>query len=143
MPGPAWVVDLSAGGAGVVTISDPELTSRVHLAVDVGYTTIAVDAIVRSSIPNQDGSRRRRGLQLLDVSEDALDEILRCVALGATAKRHGSVTESIRLLPGDFIDLTVVGDEAYESVETAVSAVDRVEGRVRLDLARQHVPAVD
>ncbi|GEM_PF-2370937 len=107
----AWVVDLSAGGAGVITTGSVAIEDEVTLGVDLSYTSIAVRGVVRSSLPNQDGSRVRLGLQLTEVDEDALDEILRCVSLGATTLREGDRPTSFTLAEGDVVDLTIEGSD--------------------------------
>jgi len=80
---PAWIVDLSAAGAGVVTTLDIEPGFEIVLGVDLEDTTVELNGIARSVMSNQDDSRRRVGVQLLDVPEDALDAILRSVHLEA------------------------------------------------------------
>ena len=129
-----WVVDLSAGGAGVVTTVEAHVDDQVRLWIDIGYSTVGVDAIVRSVLPNQSGSRWRLGLQLLNPDDDAVDEILRCVSLGARTARGGAENHAVRLRPDDVIELSVVGDATYLDRPAQVVTVKDEPGRVAIEL---------
>ena len=134
---PAWIVDLSAAGAGVVTSMAVERDQDIQLGIDLSYTTVNVGATVRSVVPNQDGTRYRLGVQLTSVSDIALDEILRTVSLGATRSSLRDDSRSLHLVRGDVIDLTF-DDGSTRAVEVS----DIVSGQERDRLVVSAKPAL-
>lgn len=83
---PVKVLDANPEGLSLITPTVVPIGQEVRiglrvLRVDGSTVDLWFDAVVRSSVPNQNGTRRRLGCQLLDVDEVARDRLVEYLAV--------------------------------------------------------------